>query len=92
MKIWLFFLLTLFLPGLSMSSPVKTDKSADYCYKPNKPLLFSKQEYKARYEQDLKEYQQCVKYFTEAHDNISSMQSDSEKNARKILNDFVKQQ
>ena len=75
-----------------MSNPVKTNKSVDYCYKPNKPLLFSKPEYKKRYEQDLQEYQRCVKYFTQVHENISNMQIESEKNARKVLNNFIKQQ
>lgn len=92
MRTGLFFLLLVLLPGLAWSNPEKVDKPADYCYKPNKPLLFSKQEYKQRYQQDLKEYDQCVKYFTQVYNNISRMQAESEKNARKILNEFVKQQ
>ena len=92
MRMGLYFLLILIIPGLSMANPVTTDKPADYCYKPNKPLLFSKHEYQQRYKQDVKEYQKCVEYFTEVHENISSMHSESEKNARKILNNFVKQQ
>jgi len=91
MKMGLIFLLCLFLPGLAISNPTKTEQSVDYCYKPNKPLLFSKQQYKQRYEQDLQEYQRCVKSFKEVHDNISNMRRESEKNSDKIMNNFVNQ-
>lgn len=92
MRIGLFFLLILMLPGLSFSSSSGSENKADYCYKPNKPLWFSTHKYKQRYQEDMEEYQRCVQQFHEVHDNIAKMKAESDKNAQKIMADFVNKQ
>ena len=54
----LFFLLLIFsAQAVVGSSQFQKNTYADYCYKPDKPLLFAKKYHKQRYEDDMLEYQ-----------------------------------
>lgn len=54
---------------------------ADYCYKPDKPLMFSTARYKKRYEEDVAEYERCRMLYTEMYERIKKIQSISEEAA-----------
>lgn len=91
MKIGFLFLLILFYPVLALSSEKEENSSVDYCYKPDKPLLFAKRYHKQRYEEAVQEYQNCVRQFSQFQENLATMQSESEKNAQEIRNKFYQE-
>ncbi|MCW8930372.1 MAG: hypothetical protein OQL19_09060 [Gammaproteobacteria bacterium] len=65
------------------------NEEIDYCYKPSKPLIFSTSKYKNRYLEDVKEYQRCRQGFLEMQARVASMKAESEKNAKKMEENFI---
>jgi hypothetical protein len=87
MKLAFIFLMMFLLPGVALAEQLH-NKPADYCYKPGKPLLFSKNSLKQRYEEDMREYRKCVKDYHEMLENIAEMREQAMKNADSIYKKF----
>jgi len=65
---------------------------ADYCYKPEKPLLLSTSDRKKLYDEDLKEYKKCKQSFIEMYERISQMQKDSEETTLNMNKQYLRDQ
>ncbi len=91
-KLGLVCFLMLSLVGLSMSVCADTYEPVAHCYKPSKPLMFSTGYYKNRYNQDVADYQTCLKTFIEHQEYAAKMHKEAAKNALKIWNDFATDQ
>ncbi|MCU7837682.1 MAG: hypothetical protein KZQ83_20880 [gamma proteobacterium symbiont of Taylorina sp.] len=65
---------------------------ADYCYKPEKPLLLSTSNHKKRYDEDMKEYEKCKKSFTEMYERVSEMQKKSQETTINMNKEYIKAQ
>jgi hypothetical protein len=88
-----FYYLVSFLLILSFSVQADTQKLTvqeyDYCYKPSKPLFLAGKQYKNRYVEDMKEYQQCRQRFIEMQQWAQSIEKESKEKALHITNVFM---
>ena len=65
-----------------------SEKVQSYCYRPGKPLFFATSDTKARYHEDLREYENCRQGFLEMQAHVTHMRHESEKNARQVRENF----
>ncbi len=62
------------------------------CYKPAKPLWFATSLYQKRYDDDVKQYHDCLKAFIKKQTYAAKMHSNAAQNALNTWNRFINNQ
>jgi hypothetical protein len=81
---------TVFLLLFSVNIQANTFVQEPHCFKPNKPLIFSPQAYISRYEQDVKEYRQCIYLFISKQEQAIQVHKESIRHAEELLKQHLK--
>ena len=81
--------ISIFIITFTLASSAHADNfsSGPLCYKTSKPLLFSPEYQKNRYEQEIKEYKICVENYIAEQKRAIQLHKDSITEAKELLKD-----
>ena len=91
MKLAVFLLFSMMLSGISVNTYADNFGPLAHCYKPTKPLWLATAYYKERYNQDVEDYQHCMKAFIRAQEAAVKIHTQAAQQALQTWNDFVQE-